>query len=296
MDRTRVRAWRRSWCGASGLWRSIRPPSAVAGGGRRGPRSTGSARRRGRRSSIRAVPRARSSAGAGRPRPTCGDARARRPHRGPGARVRPRPQVPSSSRRPARGTRRQGRRRRRSPARRPRTRGRRAGPARRGTSARHRRTPRAASGSGSTARPRCDTVPTVELLLIRQARALRVEGVDGPADPGLSELGRRQAEAMATCLLPDGLDPVYTSPLPRAVETAEPLGEALALTPTPEAALAEYDAEAPAYIPIEELRAAGDPRWMEVPDDIAGFQGRVVVGIDRLVAAHRSPRVAPACR
>jgi probable phosphoglycerate mutase len=135
----------------------------------------------------------------------------------------------------------------------------------------------------------------VELLLIRHARPLRVEGVDGPADPGLSELGRRQAEAMATWLVPEGLDAVYTSPLRRAVETAEPLGEALALTPTPEAALAEYDAEAPAYIPIEELRAAGDPRWMEVPDDIAGFQSRVVEGVDRLTAAHPSQRIALVC-
>ena len=37
----------------------------------------------------------------------------------------------------------------------------------------------------------------MELLLIRHARPLRAESVDGPADPGLSELGRRQAAALA---------------------------------------------------------------------------------------------------
>jgi 2,3-bisphosphoglycerate-dependent phosphoglycerate mutase len=135
----------------------------------------------------------------------------------------------------------------------------------------------------------------VELLLIRHARPLRAESIDGPADPGLSDLGRRQVEALADWLVPEGLVAIYTSPLRRSVETAVPLGQALGLAVTPDAALAEYDADAMAYIPIEELRAAGDPRWMEVPDDIAGFQSRVVEGVDRLVAAHPSQRIAIVC-
>jgi probable phosphoglycerate mutase len=135
----------------------------------------------------------------------------------------------------------------------------------------------------------------MELLLIRHARPLRVESVDGPADPGLSDLGRRQAEALAAWLAPEGIEAVYTSPLRRSVETAEPLGEALGLAVTPEEALAEYDADAMAYIPIEELRAAGDPRWMEGPDDIASFQARVVEAVDRLAADHPSQRIALVC-
>jgi 2,3-bisphosphoglycerate-dependent phosphoglycerate mutase len=135
----------------------------------------------------------------------------------------------------------------------------------------------------------------MELLLIRHARPLRVESVDGPADPGLSDLGQRQAEALATWLAPERIEAVYTSPLRRSVETAEPVGEALGLAVTPDDALAEYDADAMAYIPIEELRAAGDPRWMEGPDDIAGFQARVVEGVDRLAAAHPSQRIALVC-
>jgi probable phosphoglycerate mutase len=135
----------------------------------------------------------------------------------------------------------------------------------------------------------------MELLLIRHARPLRVESVDGPADPGLSDLGQRQAEALATWLAPERIEAVYTSPLRRSVETAQPVGEALGLAVTPDDALAEYDADAMAYIPIEELRAAGDPRWMEGPDDIAGFQARVVEGVDRLAAAHPSQRIALVC-
>jgi 2,3-bisphosphoglycerate-dependent phosphoglycerate mutase len=135
----------------------------------------------------------------------------------------------------------------------------------------------------------------MELLLIRHARPLRVESVDGPADPGLSDLGQRQAEALATWLAPERIEAVYTSPLRRSVETAEPVGEALGLAVTPDDALAEYDADAMAYIPIEELRAAGDPRWMEGPDDIAGFHARVVEGVDRLAAGHASQCMALVC-
>src|ERR687898_735184 len=116
----------------------------------------------------------------------------------------------------------------------------------------------------------------MEMLLVRHARPLRAESIDGPADPGLSPLGRRQADALAAWLAPEAIDAIYTSPLRRALETAAPLAIALGVDPVPEPALAEYDADAMAYIPIEELKAAGDPRWMALPDDIAGFQGRVV--------------------
>lgn len=135
----------------------------------------------------------------------------------------------------------------------------------------------------------------MELLLIRHARPLRAEPVEGPADPGLSDLGRRQAGALADWLAPVGLAALYTSPMRRAAETATTVGAALGIDPVPEPALAEYDAQATAYVPIEELRAAGDPRWMEVPDDIAGFQAVVVEGIDRLAAAHPHQRVGLVC-
>jgi len=138
----------------------------------------------------------------------------------------------------------------------------------------------------------------MELLLVRHARPERVEGATGPADPPLSPLGRRQAAALALWLEGDGGPPiaaVYTSPLRRATETAAPLGEALHLVPVVEGALSEYDAEAADYIPIEELRAAGDPRWRELPPDIAGFQARVMGGVERLAAAHPSQRVALVC-
>jgi 2,3-bisphosphoglycerate-dependent phosphoglycerate mutase len=138
----------------------------------------------------------------------------------------------------------------------------------------------------------------MELLLVRHARPERAESAAGPADPPLSALGRRQAEALAGWLASDPVGPidaVYTSPLRRATETAGPLAAALGVEAVVEPALAEYDAEALAYIPIEELQAAGDPRWMEIPDDIETFGARVVEKVTRLAAAHPSQRVALVC-
>ena len=135
----------------------------------------------------------------------------------------------------------------------------------------------------------------MELLLIRHGRPTRDERADGPADPGLSDIGRRQAEALADWLGDEALDAVYASPMRRAVETAAPLADRLGLKVTAEPDVAEYDAGAASYIPIEELKAAGDPRWMELPDDIPTFQRRVVDAVERIVAAHGSGRVAVVC-
>ncbi|HEU5391371.1 MAG TPA: histidine phosphatase family protein [Streptosporangiaceae bacterium] len=50
-----------------------------------------------------------------------------------------------------------------------------------------------------------------------------------PGDPGLTELGRRQAAVTARWLRERRLKAMYSSPLRRARETAEPVGEATGL-------------------------------------------------------------------
>ncbi len=57
--------------------------------------------------------------------------------------------------------------------------------------------------------------------LVRHGQA--AAGFGAHKDPGLSALGRRQAEAVADLLAPLGPLPVYSSPLARAFETAQPL-------------------------------------------------------------------------
>ena len=68
--------------------------------------------------------------------------------------------------------------------------------------------------------------------------------------------------------------------------------------------MAEYDRGAEAYVPIEELKADNDPRWADM---LAGgyfaehgttaeeFQGRIVAGFERIIAAHPSQTVAVVC-
>jgi probable phosphoglycerate mutase len=135
----------------------------------------------------------------------------------------------------------------------------------------------------------------MELLLIRHARPLRHHGGDGPADPALSPVGIRQAEALADWLGTEPIDALYASPMRRARETAAPLALRLGLDVAIDESLTEYDADSAEYIPIEELKAAGDPRWKEVPPDVPGFQKRVVAGVEGIITANSAGRVAVVC-
>jgi probable phosphoglycerate mutase len=137
----------------------------------------------------------------------------------------------------------------------------------------------------------------MELLLIRHALPVRVdEGeVDGPADPALSELGHRQAGALAAWLAGEHVDELWCSPMRRARETAAPVAGRLGLDVAYDDDLAEFDREALSYIPLEELKAAGDPRWNEVPEQPEGFRAVVVAALERIVTANAGRRVAVVC-
>lgn len=141
----------------------------------------------------------------------------------------------------------------------------------------------------------------MELLLIRHALPVRVDPGAGPADPELAELGRRQAEALAEWLRDEPLHAIYTSPLRRAVETAAPLAAATGLGPVVDEDLAEFDRDAVDYVPIEELKAEGDPRWQQLVDgdwsaggtfDVEAWVGKVVAAVERVVHAHPGQTVA----
>jgi probable phosphoglycerate mutase len=137
----------------------------------------------------------------------------------------------------------------------------------------------------------------MELLLIRHALPVRIDegAVDGPADPELSELGRAQAEALASWLGAEHVDALWCSPMRRAQETAAPVADRLGLDVRLDEGLAEFDREALSYIPIEELKAAGDPRWNEVPEQPEHFRRVVVDAVEAIVGAHPGQRVAVVC-
>ncbi len=81
-------------------------------------------------------------------------------------------------------------------------------------------------------------MPTIYLVRHGQAAA----GFGTHPDPGLSKIGRAQAAAAASQLAKQSQMPVYTSPLARARETAEPLCQLWGVTAEIEPRIAEIPA------------------------------------------------------
>jgi probable phosphoglycerate mutase len=144
----------------------------------------------------------------------------------------------------------------------------------------------------------------MELLFIRHALPLRIEGFDGPADPELSEAGHHQARHLADYLGFERIHAVYASPLRRAVQTAEPVAARQSIEVTVADGIAEYDREATDYVPIEQLKAEGHPGWQDVlagnAQRTAGvdpheFRSGVVEAIEAIIEAHPGETVAAVC-
>ncbi len=141
----------------------------------------------------------------------------------------------------------------------------------------------------------------MELLLIRHALPEHVENPDGePADPPLSELGRVQARRLTEWLAREKIDRLYTSPMARAVQTAEPLAERLNLAPEMADGVAEYDRKASHYIPTEKLREIDYERWKglmqgSMDENFHTFASTVIESLESIVAANSGKRVAVTC-
>jgi probable phosphoglycerate mutase len=142
----------------------------------------------------------------------------------------------------------------------------------------------------------------MELLLVRHGLPIRRELEEGVADPELSESGLRQAEHLAQYLSSEQIDAVYSSPLRRARQTAAPVASARGLEVSIEPGIAEYDQNSPEYIPVEELKAANDPRWVAMVDGTwdsdeseAEFRQRTIGAIESIIDRHPGQRVVASC-
>ena len=142
----------------------------------------------------------------------------------------------------------------------------------------------------------------VELILVRHGLPMRKENTDGPADPELSIDGHAQAALFAAHMMSENIDAIYSSPLRRAVQTAEPLSIAIGIKPILVPGIAEWDQHSNEYIPVEELKAANDPRWLEmakggfnsdeIPED---FHNRVLTAIEDIIDKHKGETVVVTC-
>lgn len=138
----------------------------------------------------------------------------------------------------------------------------------------------------------------MQLVLVRHALPERVhqpadDEPGGPADPGLTELGHRQAERLVAALAGVDVVALGASPLRRARETAAPLGAAFGREPQLLADLREYDADSPQYVPVHEMPRLDPAGWERMRAgllpghvDAEAFAGRVVAAVEDVVAAH----------
>lgn len=142
----------------------------------------------------------------------------------------------------------------------------------------------------------------MELILVRHALPVRRENVDGPADPELSVEGFAQARHFAEYMALEHIDNIYTSPMRRAVQTAEPLASLKSIAPVVVPGVAEWDQHSNEYIPVEELKASNDPRWQEMAaggwtsDEIPEeFHERVVDSLETIISENRGGKVVVTC-
>jgi probable phosphoglycerate mutase len=145
----------------------------------------------------------------------------------------------------------------------------------------------------------------MELLLIRHALPVRIEGEEGTAaDPELADVGHVQSRALADYLSGEHIDVLYASPLRRARQTAEPVSAQLGLEIVIDDELAEFDRHSHFYIPIEELKEEKDERWDDMLEgrwgvdgevDPATFKAVVVEAVERVIKAHPGKTVAIVC-
>ena len=134
------------------------------------------------------------------------------------------------------------------------------------------------------------------LILVRHGQARAAHGSQmGRATP-LSQLGRRQATALASELIAgEPIAAVYTSPLPRAMETAAALCERLGLTAVTDDRLVEFE------LGVKTLEAIQERPDLLIwrPEDkgadgesLRDFSARVATFCDEVVKRHLGERVA----
>ena len=142
----------------------------------------------------------------------------------------------------------------------------------------------------------------MELLVIRHALPEAEVRDDGPADPPLSPLGLRQAEATADFLAGETVDAIVTSTMRRAIETGRPLAERLDISPERLDGLKESDHQRSSYTPMEDMDKDHEviQEYLEDPllmfsDGYDTFRDRIRAPFDAIVANHSGQAVAVFC-
>jgi probable phosphoglycerate mutase len=151
-----------------------------------------------------------------------------------------------------------------------------------------------------------------ELVLVRHGEQVltRDTPVSETIDPPLSELGERQAAAVAQRLSSMAIDAIYSSPLRRAFQTGELIGKFHGITPTPVNELQEINP----WVGIDPTRSfhelLGKDRVREIfrehirtkrfdafpyTEDRTAFRKRINTALGAIIDAHHGRRVVVTC-
>ena len=143
----------------------------------------------------------------------------------------------------------------------------------------------------------------LSLVLVRHGETEWMERgrLHGRLDSPLTAAGRLHAEQAAQRLRGEHFDALYSSPLGRALQTAEILGNAVGLTPQPLDGLAElgfgWMEGAPAFLWRDGATAAAAFRpvralihWLS-GERAGDFRNRVARALDGITARHRQGRL-----
>jgi len=142
----------------------------------------------------------------------------------------------------------------------------------------------------------------MELILVRHGLPQSTVPAEGPPDPELSPTGRDQAEQVARWLADEQIDAVVSSPLRRAVQTAEPTAAQRGLPVVPDPGVREIYFGEQAYTPMEQI-APDDPRVQlfrtAIADEdgelLTSFRAQVSGGLAGIVERHPDQNVLVAC-
>ncbi len=142
----------------------------------------------------------------------------------------------------------------------------------------------------------------MELILIRHGLPVRKELNEGPADPPLSDIGQQQAKQVADWLSSETIDSLYASPMLRAQQTAVPFADLSGLPVELHPGIVEFDRDASAYIPMEELKEQDYAAWQAMGNrDFSSskrrkaFADTAIAALEDIVAKHPGQRVAAFC-
>ncbi|MGW0247210.1 histidine phosphatase family protein [Nocardia goodfellowii] len=142
-------------------------------------------------------------------------------------------------------------------------------------------------------------VPTTLLLVRHGATALTAErrlSGNGGSDPALSDIGRRQAEAVARRLAEHGtVQVVVSSPLRRCRETAATVARRLRLEVGVDDALREADFgvwEGLTFTEVRERHPDELAAWRESPTAVPGGTGEPLDAVTRRVTLYRDKLLA----